>query len=204
MIIDLPRFVAAERPYWDELEKPARASKTSLSARMPLAEVQRLHYLYERCSADLSRLDTFSAEPAAARVSGIAGGARLRGDPRNARAFQDPLEERWCWHSRARSAVTWARSALVARDHTAGLRVRLVRDPAGPASKAVLMPFPHLMGSPAERVQQEESAKTDRLKGVKATFSADLMTNNIRVTIMAMAAGITWGAERSSCFSTTA
>src|SRR5580692_8796996 len=30
---------------------------------MSLAEVQRLHYLYERCSGDLVRLDTFSAEP---------------------------------------------------------------------------------------------------------------------------------------------
>ena len=62
-----------------------------------------------------------------------------------------------------------------------------------PQAKSVLMPFAGLMESPAERVAKEESAKADRLKGVKASFSADLMTHNIRVTMLAMAAGITWG-----------
>src|SRR5205085_8303174 len=38
------------------------------------------------------------------------------------------------------------------------------------------------------------SRQTDRLKGKKASFSAELMTHNIRVTIFAMAAGISWGA----------
>ena len=55
------------------------------------------------------------------------------------------------------------------------------------------MPFAGLMESPAERVAQEESAKTDRLQGRKATFSAQLMTHNIQVTVMTMAAGVTWG-----------
>ena len=63
-----------------------------------------------------------------------------------------------------------------------------------PRTKAVLLPFPGLMVSPAERVAKEESAKRDRLQGVKATFSTQLMTNNIRVTLMAVALGITWGA----------
>src|SRR6185369_13110264 len=63
-----------------------------------------------------------------------------------------------------------------------------------PQSKAVLMPFSQLMVSPAERVAKEERATTDRLQGAKATFSAELMSNNIRVTLLAMAAGITWGA----------
>jgi len=62
-----------------------------------------------------------------------------------------------------------------------------------PQSKAVLMPFSQLMVSPAERVAKEESATIDRLQGAKATFSAELMSNNIRVTMLAMAAGITWG-----------
>src|SRR5690349_3540072 len=63
MIIDLPRFVAAERPYWDELQSVLAALEADPARRMPLAEIQRLHYLYERCSADLSRLDTFATEP---------------------------------------------------------------------------------------------------------------------------------------------
>src|SRR5436190_2230492 len=63
MIIDLQRFVAAERAYWDELEAAVGSTEDDPERRMPLAEVQRLHYLYERCSADLARLGTFSAEP---------------------------------------------------------------------------------------------------------------------------------------------
>ena len=60
-------------------------------------------------------------------------------------------------------------------------------------SKAVLMPFQHLLNSPAERVQQEEKVTNDRLSGGKATFSADLMTHNIQVTVLTLAMGMTWG-----------
>ena len=46
MIIDLPRFVEAERAYWDELEKLLRGIESEPGRRMPLADIQRLHYLY--------------------------------------------------------------------------------------------------------------------------------------------------------------
>jgi uncharacterized membrane protein SpoIIM required for sporulation len=64
-----------------------------------------------------------------------------------------------------------------------------------PRNKAILLPFSHLLVPPAERVAQEEaaSAKQDRLKGVKATFAAELMTHNTQVTVMAMAMGVTFG-----------
>jgi uncharacterized membrane protein SpoIIM required for sporulation len=64
---------------------------------------------------------------------------------------------------------------------------------ADPDAKAVLMPFAGLMQSPAKRVAQEESSQTDRLHGHKASFSAQLMTHNIQVTVMTLAAGVTWG-----------
>ena len=64
-------------------------------------------------------------------------------------------------------------------------------------SKATLMPFDHLMQSPHQRVASEEkqqSAKNhDRLAGEKPTFSADLMTHNIRVSVLTLAMGMTWG-----------
>jgi uncharacterized membrane protein SpoIIM required for sporulation len=63
-----------------------------------------------------------------------------------------------------------------------------------PNVKAVLLPFAGLLDTPAQRVAKEESAAKDRLKGVKGSFAAQLMTNNIRVTLLAMAMGITWGA----------
>ena len=193
MIIYLPRFVEAERPYWDELQNVLQRMEAEPERRVPLAEIQRLHYLYERCSADLARLDTFSTEP------------RLR-------AFLESLVSRAyseIHETRAPLVVRWKRLVLAFprafRRHLGAARlsagVTLLGVAFGcfamwrdPQSKAVLMPFPGLMISPAERVAKEESATADRLKGSKATFSAELMQHNIRVTLLTMATGIAWGA----------
>jgi len=193
VIIDLPRFVEAERPYWDELQNVLQRMEAEPERRVPLEEIQRLHYLYERSSADLARLDTFSTEP------------RLR-------AFLESLVSRAyseIHETRAPLGVRWKSMVLAFprafRRHLGAARlsagVTLLGVAFGcfamwrdPRSKAVLMPFPGLMVSPAERVAKEESAPNDRLKGSKATFSADLMQHNIRVTLLTMGTGIAWGA----------
>jgi len=193
VIIDLPRFVRTEQPYWDELQVLLTTLETEPESHFPLATLQRLHYLYERSSADLARLDTFAAEP------------RLQ-------AFLESLVSRaysQIHETRAPVKIRW-KSAVLAfprafRRHFGAFQLSVAITILGtafgwfvmrqdPQSKAVLMPFSGLMVSPAERVAKEEHASTDRLKGAKATFSAELMSNNIRVTILAMAAGITWGA----------
>jgi uncharacterized membrane protein SpoIIM required for sporulation len=192
VIIDLARFVSAERVYWDELRAMLERMDAEPERRMPVDEVQRLHYLYERCSADLAQLDTFSTEP------------KLRASLESlvSRAYTEIHE------TRAPLKIHWKRLLLefprAFRRHlgawqlAAGITLLgcafgwfAVRQDA--RSKAVLMPFPGLMGSPAERVAKEEQSKGDRLKGVKTTFSAQLMSNNIQVTIKALALGITWG-----------
>ena len=43
MIVDIPRFMAAERPYWDELRAILDRMDAEPERRMPLAEIQRLH-----------------------------------------------------------------------------------------------------------------------------------------------------------------
>ena len=192
MIVDIPRFVAAERKYWDELQSLLDRIENEPEARLPLAEIQRLHYLYERASAGLARLDTFSTDPA------------LRGllESLVARAYTEIHE------TRASGKIRW-KDTLFAfprafRRHLGAFRLSLAITLLGCAfgwfairmdshAKAVLMPFPHLMGTPAERVKQEESAKKDRLSGAKASFSAELMTHNIQVTVMTLAMGMTWG-----------
>ena len=62
-------------------------------------------------------------------------------------------------------------------------------------AKSVLLPFSRLQMDPGQRVAQEEKegAVHDRLKGVKATFSAGLMTHNARVSLFTFALGLTWG-----------
>ena len=62
MILDLPRFVAAEQAYWSELETILDRIESDAAAGMTLEQMERFHYLYERCSADLARMATFSAE----------------------------------------------------------------------------------------------------------------------------------------------
>jgi hypothetical protein len=60
VIVDWSRFAAAEKTYWDELERVLAKLDSNPEQGMSLAEAQRLHYLYERCSGDLARLDAFS------------------------------------------------------------------------------------------------------------------------------------------------
>jgi uncharacterized membrane protein SpoIIM required for sporulation len=193
MIIDLARFVETEKVYWDELQKFLREIETEPEQRLPVERIQRLHYLYERCSADLARLHTFSTEP------------RLQAylESLVSRAYSEIHETRAPLRIRWKSLILAFPRAF--RRHPGAFRLSLGITLLGcafgwfvmrqdPQSKAVVMPFSGLMVSPAERVAKEESATNDRLTGAKATFSAELMSNNIRVTIMAMALGITWGA----------
>jgi uncharacterized membrane protein SpoIIM required for sporulation len=64
-----------------------------------------------------------------------------------------------------------------------------------PEAKEVVMPFSHLLGDPSERVAMEESGgDRDRMAGAKSSFAASLMQNNIKVSILAMALGMTFGA----------
>jgi uncharacterized membrane protein SpoIIM required for sporulation len=193
VIIDLTRFVATETAYWDELDAALNKLVADPLRRMPLEEIQRLHYLYERCSADLVRIDIFSAEP------------QLREylESLVARAYSEIHE------TRAKKKIQWKNTVLAFprafRRHMRAFQLSVLITILGcgfgwfalrqdPNVKAVLLPFQGLLDSPAQRVAKEESAKKDRLQGVKGTFAAELMTNNIRVTLLAMASGITYGA----------
>jgi len=193
VILDLPRFVTAERAYWNELQAMLDKLRVEPVWHLSIPEVERLHYLYERCSADLVRLDTFATEPQ----------LRAYVESLVSRAYAEIHE------TRARAGkIRWG--AFIAafprafRRHLGAFRLAVGLTLAGcafgwfairadPDAKAVLMPFAGLMQSPAKRVAQEESSQTDRLHGHKASFSAQLMTHNIQVTVMTLAAGVTWG-----------
>jgi uncharacterized membrane protein SpoIIM required for sporulation len=192
MIIDIPRFVEAERAYWDELHAALAKLEAEPERRLPLAEIQRLHYLYERCSADLSRLDTFATEPQ----------LRVYLESLVSRAYSEIHE------TRAPARIRWKAAVLAFprafRRHRQAFRLSLGVTLLGcafgwfalhvdPRNKAVLLPFSHLAVPPAERVAHEESAKGDQLKGIKASFAAELMTHNTQVTVMALAFGLTFG-----------
>jgi uncharacterized membrane protein SpoIIM required for sporulation len=62
-----------------------------------------------------------------------------------------------------------------------------------PDSKPALMPFSNLLQDPVKRVQEEEKSNGDQMRGVKSTFAAELMTHNIKVAILTLALGMSWG-----------
>lgn len=194
MIIDLPRFVAAERPHWAELEKMLARLEAEPNLRLDLEQLRHFHYLYERTAADLAKITTFSSEPETRRyLESLI--ARAYGEIHETRQKQQRL-----------SPLKWFTQTLpqTFRRHVRAFWLSVAITIAGcafggfaiafdPDSKPVLMPFEHLQGDPSERVKREESATEDRMKGVKTRFSAELMTHNTRVSIFTMALGMTWG-----------
>lgn len=194
MILDVARFTTAERPYWQELDRLLRRLDDDAGASLSLAEAERFHYLFQRCSADLSRLSTFSADPELREyLESLV--ARAYAEIHETRERRGP-ESFWKWFT-----STFPRTF---RKHIRAFQLSLAITIAGtafgaaalhfdPASKPVMMPFSHLMESPAERVSREENAKDDRMSGHKGSFASQLMTNNIRVSLFAFGLGITWG-----------
>jgi len=194
MIIDLQKFIESNRPVWQELERTVARLESDPEARLSLDELQRFHFVYERTAADLARLGTFSAEPEIRRYL-EALVARAYGEIHETRDRQRTIAPiRWLFQTwprtfRRRIAAFWLALAVT----LAGCAFGALALAFDPDAKSVLLPFDHLQGDPAERVAQEESAVSDRLGGEKITFSAMLMTHNTRVSILAMALGMSWG-----------
>ena len=193
MILDPARFVDTERIHWNELQVILDKLRVEPGWRMSVAEVQRLHYLYERCSADLVRLDTFSTDPL----------LRAYVESLVSRAYAEIHETR-APSGKVRWRVIVAAFPRAFRRHLGAFRLAVgltllgcafgwfaIR--ADPDAKMALMPSAGLLDPPATRVAREESARIDRLQGQKASFSAMLMTHNIQVTVMTLACGVTWG-----------
>ena len=194
MIIDLPRFLAAERPYWIALERALDKLEAEPNYRMGLQDLQRFHLLYERTAADLARMITFSSEPETRRYLEhlvARGYGEIHETRQNQRRFF-PIQ--WFLQTlpqtfRRQIRAFWLSLAItLAGCAFGGFAIAL-----DPGSKSALMPFSHLLQDPAKRVAQEEKATEDRLAGQKTSFSALLMTHNIKVSIFTLALGMTWG-----------
>jgi uncharacterized membrane protein SpoIIM required for sporulation len=162
---------------------------------MNVGEIQRFHYLYERVSADLARLATFTSErdtrtfleSLVARAYGEIH--EIREKPHRFRPIRWFLRtfpqtfRRHLWAFNLSAAITLA-----------GILIGGLLLACDPSSKEALLPgFDDLMQSPSERVAQEENVLHDHLKGRKAQGAAWYMTHNAGVAIQTLALGITWG-----------
>jgi uncharacterized membrane protein SpoIIM required for sporulation len=198
MIIDLTRFLAEERRHWTQLEATLDRIDRNPDQRMKLDELLKFHELYERASADLAKIETFSSEPEIRRYLERLV-ARAYGETHETREKRERLNP-WRWFVgtfpqtfRRHLGPFWLSVAItIAGCVFGGVAIRI-----DPEAKQVIMPFPGLKEDPSDRVRREESAKEDKLAGHKSTFAAQLMTHNTQVAIFTMALGITWGAGTS-------
>lgn len=193
MILDLARFVETERPYWTALERTLDWIAIDPTRTMTLEELERFHILYQRVSADLAKVATLASEGELSRyLEGLVSRAYAEiHESRGRRRFRP-----WRWftvefprtfrlHSRAFQlsvALTLAGAAFGA------LALRIDSE-----AKSVIMPFEGLQGSPSQRVAEEQQERGQRFAGKKTRFSASLMQNNIRVALLAVALGMTFG-----------
>lgn len=196
MIIDLKKFVATERPFWSELESRLDRVETEIQGALSLEDLQRFHYLYERAAADLAKVATFASEPDLHRyLENLV--ARAYSEIHETRARQ----HRWAplaWFLqtlpqtfRRHLGAFWLSTAIT----LAGMLFGGVSVTFDEEAKTAIVPaqFAHLMQDPAERVAREESMRQGPGADGMTTFSAQLMTNNIGVSLKALALGITYG-----------
>jgi uncharacterized membrane protein SpoIIM required for sporulation len=196
MIIDLPRFIAVERPSWTELEQMLDLMETSPSLTLTLAQARHFHLLYQKVSADLARIATFASEPELRRYL----------ESLTARAYAEIHETRE--RGRRFAFVRWFTEdvPIVFRRHFRAFLVSIAITIAGvtfgglavaidPEAKEAVLPeiFADHLGDPAERVAREEQGKLSHLHGKHATFAGQLMVNNIKVSIFTLALGMTYG-----------
>lgn len=197
MIVNLDQFIEAERPRWERLDAALRRLAEDPWRELPVTEARELEALYQRACADLARLRTYAADPGVrAYLEGLVarGYAEIHGQ-RAAKVKIRPLRwlaSGWPQAFRRRIGAFWFALALMLVGSMFGAAA-LAFDPE---AKEVIMPFPHLLGDPAERVaEEEERARSgeDHSEGGRASFAGMLMVHNTQVTLNAMALGLTWG-----------
>jgi uncharacterized membrane protein SpoIIM required for sporulation len=198
MIIDLARFVAKERPHWQELEKALDGIDDSTVDLGDLKQSRRVLTLFERACSDLGRIGGANAEPELRTyletlvARGYAEIHSVQADVRRFRPMHWLLRifpatvRRQAWGLWLSIALTVV-GALIG-----GLLVAIQPD-----AMESLSPFAHTVEmTPSQRVAMEEDTEArhwDHLDGAKSQFSAHLMSNNIAVSINTMALGLTWG-----------
>lgn len=198
MILNVNKFIAAEQPFWQELETRLRRYRERNSP-VQLEDIRRLSYLYERTAGDLVRLRTFSGEPELQRylesLTTSAYAEIYAARPRRIR-FR-PI--RWLFRTWPRafrahfSAFLLALAIMLFGGVFGGVAVLV-----DPQSQEAIIPdqFSYLRRqTPGERVAGEEQKKTQTKLTIdnETAFAAALINNNIRVALLSLAFGALFG-----------
>ena len=198
MILDLERFQAQGRPHWNNLESLLALLESRPDRRMKPAEAEQLQVLYAQTAADLNRL-THGALAAELRRYLERLVARAYAELYYSRPTRSELWQPRRWlriftafpEAFRRQSRFFALAVVVTLLGAAlgGLAVRY-----DSASVDVLLPADYLR-NPRLRVGQEEKGQAHHLDStqVEAAFSAELITHNIEVSLLAAGLGITFG-----------
>lgn len=197
MILDLEKFVSEEKKYWVELESVLKKMEQTPDLTMSIEEASRFHYLYQRALSNLSEVKSFSGEKKLVHyIEGLVGRAYMQiFDSHHKQTRFSPIK--WFFNTfpqtfRKHIQCFWLTLAIFMVGCLLGGGI-IAFDPP---SKRVIMPFSHLLGKPSERVKMEESVYSSGDEpghNRKASFSAELMTHNTKVSIYTMVLGMTWG-----------
>jgi len=194
VIIDIPKFISSETPFWQELESLIDRLEADPHRRLSLEDARRFAYLYQRTSSDLARIQFFSSEQE----------LKTYLESLVSRSYSEIHEIRRKPHRLAPLRWFLYTFPTTFRRHIRAFGISLLVTLLGvvfggaaitfdPGAKEVLMPYSHLKMDPSKRVEREETTEENRLEGSKASFSSYLMTHNTKVSLVVMALGITWG-----------
>lgn len=198
MILDLARFQAQGRPRWARLESLLGELESRPERWLKLGEPELLQDLYAQTAADLNRVTHGALAPQLRqyleRLVARAYAELYYARPARSDFWQP---RRWLRIFTAfpeafrRQARYFALAVLITLLGCAfgGLAIRY-----DPASLDVLLPANYLR-NPGERVHHEEKQPNGQLDStqVEAAFSAELISHNIRVALLAAALGVTFG-----------
>jgi len=189
VILDISRFVETERPHWTALEKSLEWLETNPDSRLTMGEVEGLHTLYQRASADLARVPDGEIRKYLEWLV-----SRAYAEIHEARERKRFRPWRWATEEYPRTfRKHWKAFQLAAVLTIGGIAFGALALRIDPEAKTVIMPFEGLQGSPAERVAKERADQGRHMAGQKGRFSAELMTHNTQVTLTTLALGMTFG-----------
>jgi uncharacterized membrane protein SpoIIM required for sporulation len=198
VILDLDRFQAQARPRWRDLESLLAALENRPDRRLNLTEAEQLQELYAQVAADLNRVTHGALAPELRqyleRLVGRAYAELYFAPPSRSEVWQP---RHWLRIFTAfpetfrRQSRYFALSVLITvlGCTFGGLAVHY-----DPASVDVLLPADYLR-NPGHRVHEEEQGQGTHRQSTQteAAFSAQLITHNIQVALLAAALGVTFG-----------
>lgn len=198
MILELQRFQAQAQPRWNRLESLLSLLESRPDRRLMPAEAELLQDLYAQTAVDLNRITHGALAPDLRQYLERLV-ARAYAELYFARPTRSELWQPRRWlriftafpETFRRQFRYFALAVLITLLGCTfgGLAVRY-----DPASVDVLLRADYLR-NPTQRVHQEENGKGRHLSSAQteAAFSAQLITHNIQVALLAAALGVTFG-----------